>query len=183
VKTKVLKQHFFAIFFPLNPSVMADFPSFSLGLSLSDDEEPELNREDKQRPTVPEQEYNFPSFDLLLDEDELDFDQAVVPDSDLDREEPRPFKRLRRGDSTVSSTTETETPPRVYLPKKEPNLTGGGTEGSGIFSSPIDEIEEFSSQEEPHIQGLVYSDFTLLLLKIIALFFSEKLIQEFVFLP
>lgn len=140
---------------------MADFPSFSLGLGLSDqeeeEEEEEPNREDndvnKQRPTVTEQESNSPSSDLLFEENEVDFDQVIAPDSDLDREEPRPFKRLRRGSSTVSSTTDTETPPRVYLPKKESNQTGGGIDGSGIFSSPIDEIEEFSSQEEPKIQG------------------------------
>jgi hypothetical protein len=143
---------------------MTGFPSFSLGLGLSDDEEPEPNPEDndidEQRSSPPEQESNFPSFDLIFDEDEFDFDQAVPPNSDLDCEETPPFKRLKRGSSTVSSTTDTEMPPRVYLPKKKSNLTGGGAGGSGIFSSSIDEIEEFSSQEEPHIQGLVCSGFT-----------------------
>lgn len=136
---------------------MDDFPSFSLGLGLSSDEEQEPNREDnhidKQLPTVPQQESNFPSFDLFLEEEGLAFDQVRAPDPDLDPEEPRPFKRLRRGSSTVSSTTDIETPPSFYLPKKKSNQTGGGVDGSGTFSSPVDEIEEFSSQEEPQIQG------------------------------
>ncbi|KAJ4754787.1 Rho GTPase-activating 32 [Rhynchospora pubera] len=137
---------------------MADFPSFSLGLGLDSDEEEEeeLNGKidciDKQQPSVPERESNFPSFDLFLEE-QLGLDQEIAPDSDLDCEEPRAFKRLRRGGaSSVSSITGTETPARVSLGSKEPNQPSRGVGGSEIFSSLEDEIEEFSSQEEPQIQ-------------------------------
>ncbi|KAJ3698600.1 hypothetical protein LUZ61_002305 [Rhynchospora tenuis] len=136
---------------------MAEFPSFSLGLGLSSDEEEEkeFNRKidctENPKPPVPEQESIFPSFDLFLEE-QLEAYQEIAPDSDPDCEEPRAFKRLRRGASVASSVTGNETPARVSLGNKEPNQTSGRIGGSEIFSSLEDEIEDFSSQEEPQIQ-------------------------------
>ena len=51
---------------------MADHPSFSLGLGLSDDDEQVPDRADTPRFDNVRQQESYPSFDLVFDEDEVD---------------------------------------------------------------------------------------------------------------
>ncbi|KAJ3693586.1 hypothetical protein LUZ60_009066 [Juncus effusus] len=128
-------------------------PSFSLGFDFDlpatqpavQKQPPSSTCKEKEKLKLPpvQQEFESPSFTLLPDELKLD----------LEREEEAPvLKRLRKGSAPVSVPSEDrfETPHGASVGKNQ--SVNGGFSGSDVFSSLEDEIEDFSSQEDPFFQ-------------------------------
>lgn len=107
---------------------MADYaaPSFSLGLDLGFDSEPQIAVEEESSSpnSVPT---SAPANAHALRQDGEEFGTEIAEDSDLEtgpeEEPPRMLKRLRRGSTLLRAT-----PPSSF--------------------NPDDDIEEFSSQED-----------------------------------
>ncbi|KAJ0966158.1 hypothetical protein J5N97_027296 [Dioscorea zingiberensis] len=112
---------------------MADFsaPSFSLGLDL-DPDLADLPTEGEEEGAVEDADANEPSHGGIDEEHEAEL-QTLVPDSDDDQlPPPRALKRLRRGPPPPSRAAQV-----------------GEDQRHEFFPSLDEEIEEFSSQEEP----------------------------------